>query len=284
MSNARIWVFAVDHGFFAFVRAPNGKKLVMDCGRKSDFSPTRYVYHRELTDEGRSAAYPVDEFVVSHPHDDHIEDIDEFVKLLPPRLLRRQRYNWPEIETSSDVDYPNLHRYAGWQQTYTQRAEEPDWGGMSVEYFYVGVERAKELGGDFINNSSYVVVATIGTFKIVFPGDLETQGWKELLASDGFRTAIRNPSVFVASHHGHDCGYVPEVFEVMGRPVFNLISCPSGDESVCRAYFDPERAEGQHFDGKQQYAFRTSKYGSCLFDVAPSGQCKFEFVDLGRNL
>ena len=63
------------------------------------------------------------------------------------------------------------------------------------------------------NDLSLVVFIRFGTFNILFPGDLEGPGWRNLLTNPSFRTALAGVDVLVASHHGRESGYCAEVFE-----------------------------------------------------------------------
>ena len=50
-------------------------------------------------------------------------------------------------------------------------------------------------------------------FKILFPGDLEVDGWLAMLEQPQFRTELAGVEVLVASHHGRENGYCAEVFD-----------------------------------------------------------------------
>ena len=115
---------------------------------------------------------------MSHPHDDHIQDIERVIQYFKPRIVRRQHYDWDEVEGEQpEGDYENLHVYRDFQARYDLPVEEPNWGAMTVNYLGLTVDEAVQLNkAKFINNSSVMAVVTIGTsgtFKMVFPGDIE---------------------------------------------------------------------------------------------------------------
>jgi len=283
MPNARIWIFDVDHGSCAFVRFPSGNTLMIDCGRRHDFSPARYIYDSELSQLERDSQHKVDKLVVSHPHDDHIEDIHNVRLLLNPRVLLQQEYNWPDVKEAQSADYENLREYVSWQDIYNEQATEPDWGGWSVSYFCVPVEVAKTLAGSTINNSSYVVVANRGPFKIVLPGDLEVAGWEYLLENPAFRAAINGTRIFVTSHHGHDSGFTPLIYDAMGLPDFNVISCHYRDESVCSSYRSEGCASGVQYNNGFRRSFTTRSDHSLLLEVDEYGRYQGTFFELAPN-
>lgn len=48
---------------------------------------------------------------------------------------------------------------------------------------------------------------------MIFPGDLEREGWVALLRKPEFHNELRRVNVFVASYDGRDDGYCKEVFD-----------------------------------------------------------------------
>lgn len=66
---------------------------------------------------------------------------------------------------------------------------------------------------DNTNDLSLVVFVQFGAFRILFPGDLEGPGWRNMLQLDSFRQLLRGVDVLVASHHGRESGYCAEVFD-----------------------------------------------------------------------
>lgn len=65
------------------------------------------------------------------------------------------------------------------------------------------------------NNLSLAVFVRYAGFTILFAGDLECPGWRELLRNPHFRADLATVRVLVASHHGRKNGQCPEVFELV---------------------------------------------------------------------
>jgi len=63
------------------------------------------------------------------------------------------------------------------------------------------------------NDLSMAVFLQFGEFKILFPGDLEEAGWRDLLGRPTFRDHLASTTILVASHHGRESGYLEEVFD-----------------------------------------------------------------------
>jgi beta-lactamase superfamily II metal-dependent hydrolase len=63
------------------------------------------------------------------------------------------------------------------------------------------------------NNLSLVVFIKYRGFSILFPGDLEKDGWRALLQRPDLREELSKIDILVASHHGRDNGFCPEAFD-----------------------------------------------------------------------
>jgi len=279
MAKTQIWVFDVEHGFCAFVRAPNDATLMIDCGRSDYFSPALYVRNNLLTQAELQRGHPITQLIVTHPHDDHIEDIETIRQYLQPALLHRWHYDWDEVEGESGGDYENLRLYEEFQTKYTLPAAA-DWGELKITTRGLSVDQAKRLNPSrFINNSSIVTVIEVSGFKMVFPGDIENDGWVELLRQDTELCAgLRGAAIFVTSHHGHSSGYAPEVYDVMGRPYLNLSSIHHGDLNVEKVYSSPDRAIGVDWKRETRYHFTTRRDGSLYLIVNENGTWTFAFT------
>ncbi len=72
----KLTLFNVEHGFCAFIKTPTKFGLMIDCGCTENFSPALYVAHHELSDINTWNGFNLTRLTITHPHDDHIEDID----------------------------------------------------------------------------------------------------------------------------------------------------------------------------------------------------------------
>jgi hypothetical protein len=75
-------------------------------------------------------------------------------------------------------------------------------GGLAWQAFY------NQLGGAFYdtNNLSLALFVSFGGFTVLFGGDLEEKGWKNLFPNPAFVAGLAEVNVYVASHHGRDNG------------------------------------------------------------------------------
>jgi beta-lactamase superfamily II metal-dependent hydrolase len=229
--------------------------------------------------------------IVTHPHDDHIEDIAAVKTKLAPAILHRQRYDWQGIKApdAEPDDYKNLDLYSQWQDTYCSPVKvEPNWG-MQVETFYLTPDAAYKLDkSKYVNNSSIVTVVSFkGTKyseKFVFAGDVEQAGWEAPLQREDFRNAVSDTDFYIASHQGHTSGFSTDLYKAMAKPFLNLVSVHSRDEHVDGRYSSSDYSRGVKFGDESRYMLSTRSDGSIFVDVDAEGRFVVATRDLPGNL
>jgi beta-lactamase superfamily II metal-dependent hydrolase len=222
---------------------------------------------------------------LSHPHEDHITDINRLNNRLPPAIILRQKYDWEKIK-EPEGEYEILDTYTRWQTTYNQTVEEqPNWGMKIETSFCLSPSEARKIDENkFVNNSSIPVMIKYKGWKFFFPGDLEKDGWSELLKREEFKDALRGTDFFITAHHGHSSGYCKEIFDVMGRPYLNIVSTHKKDESVESAYSTPSCAKGVKYNDKTRYMLSTRHDGSIFINVSEEGEAIFKTRKLLDNI
>lgn len=83
----RIW--NVEHGSAAFLQTPHGRTVAFDAGRSDDFSPAEHL--KSNYEAFRDPHSRRDQLFVSHPDQDHINDLPRDCELLQPRIVTRNR-------------------------------------------------------------------------------------------------------------------------------------------------------------------------------------------------
>lgn len=274
----RIVLFDVDHGFCAFVKTPTGHSILIDCGKGPNFSPTEYLLKYELNPQ---ATNPLTKAVISHPHADHIEDWPAVQTRLRPAILYSVDFNWTLIKTQggSLVGSGTLDAYVSGKGNYSIRGVADPYFGMSLQHFGLEPNRAHAISASLnsaVNNSSVVTVVTHQgakyQTKCVFAGDMESEGFMELLKNSGFRQAIARTDFYFAAHHGHSSGFSTDLFEAMGKPFLNLISVRHNDESRDGRYSDDDFSAGWPVGGETRKMLSTTCDGSIFIDVDTDGQ------------
>lgn len=288
----RVILFDVGHGFCAFLKSSTGYTLLIDCGCSENFSPIKYIRESELGGVQPIDGHSLTELIITHPHDDHIKDINRVISELPPYLLLRNKFDWKDVKTpgSGESEYENLNAYVPWQGTYNApQTIFPDWGQVKIQHFKVpqilvsGANNSKA-----VNNSSFAVLVTfagtIYTQKLLFGGDMETSGWEALLNQNGdFREAVKGTTLYFASHHGHSSGFSSELFKAMGtKPHLNLISVTEGDDSVDGNYSN--NSLGVLFGAEERFTLTTRTHGSIFLDTDSTGHTHVTTNHLADNL
>jgi competence protein ComEC len=287
MTKVRIIVFDVQQGFCAFLKSPTNHTLLIDCGRGDEFSPAIYVANNELEDSIGYGGKKLTWMTITHPHDDHIEDISKIEAFCPPGIISRQVYNWKEVK-DGDGDYENLDEYEKFQSTYYQPVLcFPDFG-LKVEQFALTPADAKKLNETkFVNNSSIVtIVAYQGSqysVKFLFGGDIEEDGWQQLLKREDFKSAVKGVDVYVTSHHGHTSGFSKDLFDLMGTPIVNIVSAHRKDGSVDARYSTEAYARGFSRGEETRRMLSTRNDGSIFFDVSETGKVTVSTSRLAPN-
>lgn len=289
MGEFKMTVFNVERGLCIFVRSPNGYGVLIDCGKSEKFSPVKWIVKNVKSSLTQHNGHALSWLIVTHPHDDHVEDIDYLKSHLPPAILLREKsYDWetilqPKLREPSE----NVQTYYDWQQTYNAPVTEYPDLGMEMQRFALTPTQAKSIDDDMqhlLNNSSYVVVFAYKGWKLVVSGDNETLGWKKLLEKADFCAAVAEASFFVTSHHGHKSGFCSELFDVMGKPWINITSEKSGDESVSSSYSSDQYARGVTLSGTKRYHLTTRKDGNIIVRITNEGEAYIDLRSYPDNL
>jgi beta-lactamase superfamily II metal-dependent hydrolase len=293
MGNLSVTIFNVEHGFCVFVKSPTGRTLLIDCGRTDKFSPIKYIVDHELRDVFNEGKFYFTEFILSHPHGDHLEDIDMLKKYEPRLLFRQKGYDWDEVKgVNTKKGAKSVDAYKTWQDQYKPltKAEVIDWGFDLYHKDFLTPSQAKELEETkMVNNSSIPVIITyMGSEyqeRFLFAGDLEEKAWEKLLKRESFRNVIKGTDFFVTSHHGHSSGYCKEIFKTMGRrPIVNIVSAHSGDESVEASYSGSDNAIGIERNNERRYMLSTRNDGSIRITVNSEGKYSLWFENYSDNV
>lgn len=207
---------------------------MLDCGSHGEKEcPVRSII--ALRDEigwlghmKKFHGFPLTHLVLSHPDEDHINNLGEVRKQLPPYLLTRQYHDHylPDVDVTDE--------YKGICQTYRAAPEAlPSWSlDCPPQNFFLSLEEIRadeELCGSLKNNSSVITVISSSGIKFLFGGDLEEAGWRRLLKQPSVREAVTGTNVLIASHHGHSSGYSPDLMAII-RETLDLVVASKGME------------------------------------------------------
>ncbi|XWO47343.1 hypothetical protein JQR89_10405 [[Pseudomonas] boreopolis] len=208
-------IWDVQHGACAMLthRSPlgvEGRLAMVDSGDNGDtgWKPSVYIRHHL----GRRV---LDYLFVTNADLDHISDLNNlWQEGISVSTFIRNRSVSPEVlrvikEVGGEVT-EDIERYLDLHAGYVHPVDTPfdqNMGGITFRAFWNSTPRFYDT-----NNLSMVVFFKYGPFKILFPGDLEEDGWLALLEQPAFRAELTGTTILVASHHGRENGYCAEVF------------------------------------------------------------------------
>ncbi|MBI3902216.1 MAG: MBL fold metallo-hydrolase [Nitrosomonadales bacterium] len=237
MSPLRIVIHDVGHGQAVHAFTPDGKVIVIDLGTSADFSPLAWLGNQTKT---------IDSLVITHPHGDHIDEmllLDELGfnvrQLWRPRWLPKADVyaaNQATYQDKLDAYFELSERYSGSINDGELVGNPKVTGGVTIKEF-----ASSNCGTSNINNHSGVVAFEYLGARIIIPGDNEPPSWKELLKQPDFVSMVSDAHVFMASHHGRQSGYCPELFAALNNEAPRL--CVISD------------ARAQDTDATQRYSY-----------------------------
>jgi len=274
MSNLKLTVWNVEQGTSIYVVTPNGKRIFLDCGSSSEFSPALEVnssYEKKK----------LDYLVLSHPHQDHITDLQNIDEKFKIKVLSRNKKISKDVmkEDNPDVfDPPNdviIGKYFELSGRFTKDIDWDDdpsnstWGnGCTFHNFY---NDDTSLG---VNNLSVVTFIEFGDETILYGGDIEKEGWLELLKSENFRRHLKKTTILIASHHGNESGYCEEIFEYFTPKITIFSAGKYVDDNARNKYVNQTKGmtvRNQSGDDENRLILTTRNDGHIQIVVYPLG-------------
>jgi len=269
------YIWKVDLGSAAFVVTPNDKLVLFDAGRNDSFSPAKFIYDN-------SNVKTCDALILSHPHDDHLKDLENIMTLLKP-ISRYKNPNTPERliypkgkknltePMNSWLDIEN--RFTFPVPSDNNLTDPNNFGGVQFNLFYANEKQLIPTAKENLNNYSVVTTVKYRGLLLVFPGDLEPDGWDAVLDNTNLSTHLDgNIKILIAPHHGRRSGIrkadgsVYDRFLKRMQPNLVIISDVWGNEST-----DPEAyrayASGLHVESNgvtEQKSVLTTKTNNCV--------------------
>ncbi len=203
----KIEIHDVDHGGCTVITGPAGHRLMLDCGVCSD-----RPWYPSIAYGGER----IDTLMLMNLDEDHCEDLPHLWRAcavgglvtnptVDARALRSMKVECgmrAAVAKATDI----LERFGtGFLGDWSH-----DLGGVAWHVFW------NRYRVDFTdtNNLSLAAFVQFGPFTILFGGDLERPGWRQLLKNPAFRAKLATTTVYVASHHGRENGCCDEIFDI----------------------------------------------------------------------
>ena len=118
-----------------------------------------------------------------------------------------------------------------------------------------------------LNNSSRIIILEYSSVKILYAGDIQTNGWHKLLSDTSFVTAASNPSIVVAPHHGHSSSFCSELYDTLGKPFLNICSLAKNDPNISSQYSCDGASRGCEIIGEHRWMLSTRSDGTIIITI-----------------
>ncbi len=254
----RLSIFNVGHGSCAYLIADphqgdTSNVALFDCGHdeKAGFWPSSYLRARGCTG--------VEHLVISHYDEDHLSDLANLRRVLPIQVLHRNESLTADqirrMKLASGPITPGVEAVLDMISTASSNPMVPPaLGGVELTTFSLPYPQFQDT-----NNLSLVAFVHHPSVSLVLPGDLEKEGWRIMLADRLFREHLRRVRVFVASHHGRENGYLPEVFNHCTPDIVVISDTAIQHDTQENCY--AQHARGITMDGTNRRVLTTRRDG-----------------------
>lgn len=270
-SELKIWFLDVGHGDCSYIQFPNGARMMIDCGGGDNNWPSKLLSHSNITREaapipleGIGNKYALDNLLISHPHGDHLSDIESIHKKIGFYSLTGGYNNFIDKIEDEKIDFRKREKKTGDYfksvvKNYTgQYVKEKD-RIITDNACAVKKERFLSFNSEIdLNDISWLVSLEFGNEKILFTGDLTAKGVTDILASDKadkFKEFVRGTTILKVSHHGRENGCSEELFDAFGAiPKLCIVSdeiLNEKNEGSSNIKWYDDRTEGSLVDGKK---------------------------------
>ena len=197
-------ILNVQHGFVAYAVAEDGNVVLFDCGYSPTCWPSYYLWAQGIR--------TIHWFFVTNYDEDHIAHLPMLQKWFGIRALTRNlSVNSAELcNLKTHPISPAMNKLLKMMNSYTRviSKEQIEPLGIQVQTFCNSYPLFTDT-----NNLSLLTFLDIGGISFALTGDLERQGWLQLLQNPYVCESLKRVNIFVASHHGRESGYCREVFD-----------------------------------------------------------------------
>jgi beta-lactamase superfamily II metal-dependent hydrolase len=266
-----LYVWDVEHGACAMVQhvmGQHGGKLAMiDSGSTEVWRPSSYI-------RGGLGRTTLDYLFITNADQDHMSDLQGLwdAGITVPVMFRNPSYTGEqmrEIKRQSGPLSADAERYVAACSSFNLPVDEPfntHMGGITATTFWNPYPSFAAT-----NDLSLVIFLKYGNFKILFPGDLEKAGWRALLQRPDFCAELRGTNILVASHHGRESGYCPDIFDYFTPSAVVISDKPIEHETqrTVPDYRRVVRTQGVRVrsTGKDRHVLTTRRDGWIKFTV-----------------
>lgn len=192
-----IWVFNVGRGLSVFIRTPNNHGILYDLGSSDEFSPLDFLgeniipYISKYQTNGKDTQLA--QVIISHPHADHITEIDKLKNFslglltCPHNKNNEEGFDFNAIEEHDNL---NIYKESYKERSlplqtiqYTSQYTTP----IQAEYgiYYIRPPKVRDIHSEsdhkYVNGCSIILYYKYGPNTILIPGDITPECLKHIL-------------------------------------------------------------------------------------------------------
>ncbi len=270
----KIIFYDVEHGSCCHIITPKNQHILVDVGSKTNSSIVEHINEKYFGNLGGQ----IDELIITHPHEDHIYDLPKLYKILPPRVLQRQKSAFdinPSQNTPTHIDI------AYTANTMNNNYNLPIISGSAptdaninggVEFKFI-IPEDEWTTKDDLNTFSSIIVVTYKNYKFVLTGDNPASILQKMmdLNYDGIREAVKNAGVLLAPHHGRSNEFCQDFFNCV-NPAITVVSDKSIIHKTQADTATLYQGRGFRMPKQERYVLTTRKDGTISFEILNSGK------------
>ena len=266
----QLTIFDVEHGQCALLTCDNGRRLMIDCGHNVNTSWRPGSYLASI------GVRHLDMLAITNYDEDHVSGLVNLLENVTVGTWLRNptvsSQTLMQLKTDTGGAGPGIRRLASVIGELGPAVDEPAFPGALWSAFWNRYPHFEDE-----NNLSMVVHLQLNGLGFLFPGDLESAGWKNLLETvPEFRDAVRNTAVLLASHHGRENGvYAPLFDNYECRPKLVVVSDDyhQYDTQMTTQYYASKCSGVLGFRGNDRWVLTTRNDGALTFTFGALGGC-----------
>ena len=252
-------IFNVEHGFFGYLISDTNNVMVFDCGHNQSTSLKPSLY---LPQSGCSG---IEYFILSNYDQDHFSDLPNLVANIPITLFYRNKSISIEQLKRLKLESGPLTYAANEMLRVCDRFSAPVYSYPSLGNLEFNIFHNNYPTFSDTNNLSLVTFIKYRELCIVYPGDLEKDGWEKLLEDNNFTNELSKVNLFIASHHGRVNGYCESVFDFCHPEIF-IISDSSIKYDTQKHDYYSKHSTGVNFPNGKRYVLTTRNDGNITIE------------------
>ena len=256
----------VGQGDSALIELPYRKAVyLIDSGGVLRFDTDAFKEKKRPYEIGRQVVAPylkgngissLDTFIISHPDADHAEGADEIFQLFsidtlhltPGSASNTLMQQLAPDTTEAELVFP---------------ASGTNWTVGKTQFTYLSPKDAEYEG----NNDSLVLLMKTGNYRVLFTGDLEAAGEKDLLES--YSSELTELTILKIGHHGSKSSSSEEFLSAL-QPALSIFSTGADNR-----YGHPSADVVERFTELQLKTLNTAENGTIRL-LYHKGQLKLE--------